>query len=61
MYTMTKEELRRRAAVAALPACIEAVNQVLQLGGSLTEKNTAEQAAYMAVSYADALVERLNR
>ena len=58
---MTKDEFRQKAAIAALPACITAVNQVLQLGGSLTEKNTAEQAAYMAVSYADALVERLSR
>ena len=57
---MTENELRQRAAIAALPACISAVNEVLRLGGCLTENNAADQAAFMAVSYADALVKRLN-
>ena len=56
---MSENELRQKAAIAALPACISAVSEVLRLGGALTEKNPADQAAYMAVSYADALVKKL--
>lgn len=55
---MTKEELRARAAIAALPKCIETVETVLLRGGRI-EGTIAEQAAFTAVMYADALVEKL--
>lgn len=54
---MTIEELRARAAIAALPKCIETVETVLLRGGRI-EGTIAEQASYTAVMYADALVEK---
>ena len=55
---MTKEELRARAAIVVLPKCIETVETVLLRGGRI-EGTMAEQVAFTAVMYADALVEKL--
>ena len=58
---MTTDEIWKKAAIAALPECIRVVNEVLKMGGKLTEKTPADQAAVMAWQYADAFVKELGK
>lgn len=53
------QDVRERAAIAALPECIRVVQDVLFRGGSIEETTISEQVAKMATQYADALVNRL--
>ena len=55
---MNEEEIRVRAAIAALPQCIETVQNVLRQG-VYVEGPIAEITARMAVQYADALAKEL--
>jgi hypothetical protein len=58
---MTTDEIWKKAAIAALPECIRVVNEVLKMGGRLTENTPADQAAVMAWLYADAFVKELGK
>lgn len=58
---MTTDEIWKKAAIAALPECIKVVNEVLKMGGKLTENTPADQAAVMAWQYADAFVNELGK
>ena len=52
------QELRERAAIAALPQCVKAVQDALMLGATI-EEGVIEQATASAIDIADALVKKL--
>lgn len=54
-----REYWRHRFAGNVLPQCVQIVADVLVKGGKLTRNNAAEQAAEMAVTYADTLLKEL--
>lgn len=58
---MKNQELRERAAIAALPKCIETVEKVLLHGGKIDGVSITAAAAELACEYADALVEKLKK
>lgn len=53
------EQVRKNAAIEALPECLRTCNEALMRGGRLECNSISEQAAKMAVDYADALVKHL--
>ena len=53
------QAIKVKAAIAALPKCIESVETVLLRGGAITEKDMTTQVAQMCLQYANALIKKI--